>query len=108
MKEKMSVDGVTHAVKVFLFAMPPTIVAHLDRSDNYRWAFGASLIAGALLQSIIPPHRVGLKPLLITCVAFAIVWMFVGAVNQTIELPIDLMSINRLSTGANNGSMTIA
>jgi hypothetical protein len=71
-------NGVTHALKVYLFCVPPALVAQLDRTDSHRWAFGASLIVGALLQSTIPPHRLGLKPLLLFSVVIAIAWTFLG------------------------------
>ena len=49
-------DWVSLAFKVFLFVLPPTLIEQFN-PRGHSTLYGASLIVGALLQALFPPHR---------------------------------------------------
>jgi hypothetical protein len=54
--ENTKPDWLSSAFKVFLFVLPPTLVGQFFPRGHYM-LYGVSLIVGALLQALFPPHK---------------------------------------------------
>jgi hypothetical protein len=65
------------ALKVLVFCLPVIVLTEVARSKNHL-AIASSWVAGALLQTLIPPARKGLLPILglavVAGTAYVIFW----------------------------------
>lgn len=64
------------ALKVLLFSLPPTLVEEFH-FHNHRAVYGLSLVAGAILQTLIPPHTYRIWAILGVAFAGAIISLLV-------------------------------
>jgi hypothetical protein len=68
--------GFSSVFKIFLFALPPTLVSEFS-PHGHHVLYGASLVLGALLQAVIPPHMYRFWWILGTACAGAIISPFI-------------------------------
>jgi hypothetical protein len=61
------------AIKVFLVCMPVSIVVYELHVKNHV-IIGLSLVAGVLLQALVPPRKRGLLPLLAGTVIYTVIY----------------------------------
>ena len=73
MSEKGKDDKPAFVLKAFVFCVPAATAAQFSKSDVI---LGLSLIVGSLLQSIIPPRKKGLLPMLAISITYTLASFF--------------------------------
>lgn len=69
-------DLLSSALKVLLFSLPPTLVEEFHL-HSHGTMYGLSLVAGALLQTLIPPHTYRIWAILGVAFAGAIISLLI-------------------------------
>jgi hypothetical protein len=69
-------DWLSSAFKSFAFIMPPTVIAQIYPRGHHA-LYGVSLIFGALLQALYPPHKYRFWLILGTAFVAAVISPFI-------------------------------
>lgn len=61
-------------VKIALLFLPRIVTAPFYDANKHHALFGLTLIAGVLLQALVPPRKKGFLPALTFAIAFTVVY----------------------------------